>query len=205
MKKIIILFFIHFSLIAFCQEREATILFNDSTSIKGFAEIKKEKIFFRVSLNDEVTEWDYDKAIGIIFSGYGFSEKYLYIKPGKYSKKPVIMEVIEESNVCLYKKSVLAKKLIKFPQRNEPISPSNPYYKFPKAERVYDIESTYYVKKTNEEYATDISFSFRDNSMRYFSDCIELVEKIKTKEFKKEDILEIVDYYNDYCGKDNED
>jgi len=205
MKKIIILFFINFSLIAFCQEREATILFNDNTSIKGFAEIKKEKIYFRVSLNEKVTEWNYDMAKGLVFSGYGFSEKYLYIKPGKYSKKPIIMEVVEEGNVCLYMETIETIKTIVHPQHNEPLSPSNPFYKFPETRKIYDIERTYYVKKSNEEYATDISFSFKDNSMRYFSDCIELVKKIKTKEFKKEDILEIVYYYNDYCGEDEKE
>lgn len=72
--------FLLFTNIIFCQEREARILFLDSTSIEGYVEIKKEKIYFRVDLKSEKTEWDYDMVNGIIFDAYGFSEEYEYVK-----------------------------------------------------------------------------------------------------------------------------
>ena len=40
----------------FAQEREAKIIFLDSTSIKGYGEIKKDKIYFRVDQKSESTE-----------------------------------------------------------------------------------------------------------------------------------------------------
>jgi len=197
MKKIIILIIVSLSANLFGQEREATILFNDSTSVKGFGEIKKEKIYFRVSLDDKITEWNYDMAYGLIFSGYGFSEKYLYIKPDKYSKKPIIMEVLEEGNVNLYRKSFITERTYKDPTKS--LTDINNRKTF-----VYDFESTYYVKRKNESNATDLSFSFKTNSVKYFSDCKILVEKINKKEFKKDNIIEIVYYYNDYCDGEEE-
>lgn len=197
MKKIIVLIVITLCTTLSGQEREATILFNDSTSVKGFGEIKKEKIYFRVSLDAKIKEWDFEMASGLIFSGYGFSEKYLYIKPDKYSKKPIIMEVIEEGNVNLYKKSFITEKAYDDPTKSITDINNRKTY-------VYDFESTYYVKRKNEENATDLSFSFKTNSIKYFSDCKILVEKINKKEFKKDNIVEIVYYYNDYCDEEDE-
>jgi hypothetical protein len=106
-KSFLTILLINFTFLVFSQEREATIIFNDSTSIKGFGEIKNENIYFRVSQEDEITKWSFDMAKGLTFSGYGFSEKYEYVKPDKYST-PILLEVIEEGNVNLYKKIVLA-------------------------------------------------------------------------------------------------
>lgn len=35
----------------------------------------------------------------------------------------------------------------------------------------------------------------------FFSDCPELVKKIEEKEFKQEELLKIVLFYNTQCGK----
>lgn len=181
----------------FSQEREATILFNDSTSIKGLGEIKKEKIYFRVSSTDEITKWNYDMAYGLIFSGYGFSEKYVYVKPNKYSQ-PKLMEVIEEGKVNLYKESSFGIQIGITGGVGNSNFGASPILS-------HDYSAVYYVKRKTEEYATDISFSFKSNSSRYFSDCKMLLQKIKKNEFRKKDIVEIVYFYNDYCGEDEED
>ena len=196
MKKIFIVFLFTISLTVFSQEREATIIFNDSTSVKGFGEIKKEKIHFRLSLGTEKSVWSYDIAYGLIFSGYGFSEKYVYVKPDEYSK-PKLMEVIEEGKVSLYKKSSIGANMgigVSFGGSGIGVGPTIGK----------DYSTVYYVKRNNEEHATDVSLSFRSTTSRYFSDCQMLVEKIKNKKFREEDIIEIVYYYNDYCGEEEE-
>ncbi len=198
MKKIVVFILIQFSFTVFAQEREATILFNDSTTVKGFAEVKKEKIYFRVSLTSEVSEWNYDIAYGLIFSGYGYSEKYVYIMPGKYSKKPKLMEVIEEGKVNLYKESTLGYTVGIGVSASKSGIGAGPTLR-------HEFSTVYYVKRKEEEYATDITFSFKDNTTKYFSDCKALVEKIKKREFIKKDIVAIVYYYNDYCGEEEEE
>lgn len=187
-KILYLIFFFSYSL--FCQEREATIVFNDSSSVKGFGEIKNEKIYFRVDLKSEKSKWSYDSAKALIFSGYGFSETYEYIKPDKYSE-PILMEVIEEGNVNLYRKSSYGLK-VDLRISNKTIGPIGDY----------SHSSTYYVKRINETNATDITFSFKSRASRYFADCIEVVNKIKSKEFNSNKILEMVYFYNDYCGKE---
>jgi hypothetical protein len=193
---IIYFLFLLISFVIYSQEREAIILFNDNTSIKGFGEIKKEKIYFKVSLAGKTSEWSHDFAKGILFSGYGFSEKYIYIKPDKYSK-PVLMEVIEEGNMNLYRESNygLSIGMELFVKASEATVG-------PKLD--YDYSSKYYVKRENEENATDLSFRFKTISLRYFSDCEDILEKIRNKDFKVKTIPELVFYYNDYCGKENE-
>ncbi len=98
--KLLSIIFLLLTSFIFCQEREARILFLDSTSIKGYGEIKKEKIYFRVDLKSEKTEWDYDMVQGLIFEAYGFSEEYEYVKKSEKAK-PILMEVIERGNKTL--------------------------------------------------------------------------------------------------------
>ena len=196
---IILLNLTHF---VYSQEREATIIFNDSTSIKGFGEIKNKKIYFRVSQENEITKWSFDMAKGLTFSGYRFSEKYEYVKPDKYSN-PILMEVIEEGNVNLYKKNSFGLKMgvgvgAGFSGSGNGFAGLGPSLN-------YDFSGVYYVKRINEDNATDITFSFKTRSLRYFSDCKIIIEKINKREFKKETITEMVYYYNDYCGKEDAD
>lgn len=203
MLKKILFFILLLPLTQFCysQEREAIIVFNDSTFIKGFGEIKNEKIYFRVSQTSEISKWSYDMAKGLTFTGYGFSEKYEYIKPDKYSP-PILMEVIEEGNVCLYKNNSFG---LQFGiGASAGISTSGGVFAGVGPSLNYDMKSVFYVKRPNESYATDITFSFKSRSLRYFADCKILIEKINKKEFKKETITQMVYYYNDYCGEEVE-
>jgi len=201
-KTLLAILLINLTHIVFSQEREATIIFNDSTSIKGFGEIKNEKIYFRVRQEDETTKWSFDMAKGLTFSGYGFSEKYEYVKPDKYSN-PILMEVIEEGNVNLYKKNSFGFQMgigVNAVMSSAGIGfvGAGPSFK-------YDIKSVYYVKRKNETNATDITFSFKTRALRYFSDCKILIDKINKRDFKKESINKMVYYYNDYCGDEDED
>ena len=201
MKKIIlILFFLLIQNISFVQEEgnSATIIFNDNTTIKGFGEIKKNKIYFKLTLDEKPDVWSYDIVKGIIFSGYGYSEKHEYIKPDKYSK-PILMEVIEEGNVNLYRKNSLSFSpsfdangggSFNSTFHNNSVISGNTHY---------DVSTIFYVKKLNEEYATDIVFSFKARANRYFSDCEIIIKKLKDRTFNSENIPQMVTYYNNFC------
>lgn len=193
MKKIFLIVFLVIQNFCFGQEEnKATIIFSDSTTIDGIGEIKKNKFFFKIEPKDTFTEWDYTSTKGIIFSGYGFSEKYEYIYPDKYSK-PIIVQVIDEGFVNLYRKNSL---VTHFEKSNNENLPNNSLYT--------DISSVYYVKRKNEIYATDITFSFKTRALKYFSDCKFLINKINNKTFTSENIIEMINYYNNYCdGEEN--
>jgi hypothetical protein len=195
MKLIIPFLFLLFINFAFGQDyRQAKIIFNDSTSIKGFGEIKNNEIYFKVKQEDKPTKWSYDIAKGLTFYGYGFSEKYEYIKCDKHSK-PKILEVIEEGNVTLYKDSRI------FYTGNFTPSvghlPTN-------ISSFENISETFYVKRESEEFATNIFFSFKTSAKKYFSDCLKIIEQINNRKFTKENIPDMVFYYNEYCSE-NED
>jgi hypothetical protein len=42
------------------------------------------------------------------------------------------------------------------------------------------------------------NYTFRKNGSKYFSDCPELLQKIKDKTYKGKDILQVVNEYNDW-------
>lgn len=195
MKVIIPLFFFLFTNVTFSQDyREATIIFNDSTSIKGFAEIKNNEIYFKLKQEAKPDKWSYDIAKGIIFSGYGFSEKFEYLKFGKHSK-PKIFEVIEEGNINLYRES----RMYYTSNGNTTAG------KLPTNFSTYEFTTeTFYVKKKSEEFATEISFSFKTTAKKYFSDCEKIIEKIRNGKFTRKNIPDMVFYYNEYCDENNE-
>ena len=194
MKNLLPLIFLFFINLCHSQIREATIFFNDSTFIKGFGEIKKNKIYFKVEEKDEITVWSYDMAKGLTFSGYGFSEKYIYLKTDKYPH-PIIVEVVEEGKVSLYRKNKLVYNYI-------PIGAADPISGIEPKQVIENMDTTYFVQRKNEVYARDIVFSFKSRAMRYFSDCKTLVDKIEKRVFLKKNIIDIVYYYNDNCGYD---
>lgn len=195
MKSLISLLFLLFINYAFSQDyREATIIFNDSTSIKGLGEIKNNEIYFKLKQEDKPDKWSYDIAKGIIISGYGFSEKYEYIKFGKHSK-PKIFEVIEEGNINLYRESKM------YYTSNGSATGG----KLPTNFSTYQFTTeTFYVKKKSEEFATDISFSFKTTAKKYFSDCKKIIEKINNAKFTRKNIPDMVFYYNEFCNENNE-
>ncbi|WP_291963666.1 hypothetical protein [Maribacter sp.] len=63
----------------------------------------------------------------------------------------------------------------------------------------------FYVQRAKEDIATPLltarpSKSFKSRAMDYFSDCPTLVEKLKNKTVRKEDIVAVVEHYNN-CSK----
>ncbi|WP_136666884.1 hypothetical protein [Flavobacterium sp. H122] len=203
MNKIILIFFLTFQTFCFGQdEYTATLIFYDNTVFEGIGKIKKNKIFFKIDKADEFSVWNHDTIKGIIIHDGEYSEKHEYIKPDKYSE-PVLLLLIDEGFVNLYRKinSGLDLKYIEnksiFGYKDENSKTVVPYIN-------KSIGETYYVKKQNEDIATDITFSFKSRSLKYFSDCEIVIKKIKDKTFTKEKIIELVNYYNNYCdGEEN--
>ncbi|MBF4486936.1 MULTISPECIES: hypothetical protein [unclassified Flavobacterium] len=208
MKPLFQLLFLFFINTAFSQDyREATIIFNDSTSVKGFGEIKGNTIYFKVKEEDKPSKWSHDIAKGLLFSGYGYSEKYVYVKFEK-NKDPKLMEVIEEGNITLYKDSKLIYKSngdsrLAFGSNGL----SLPIATMPMTRTTSEeLKEKYYVQRKNAEFATDITFSFKFRAKIYFSDCEKVIEKINNGQFNKKNIPKMIYYYNDYCDStENED
>ena len=203
--KIITFGFLLFANFVFCQDQEATILFNDSTTVDGFGSINKNKIYFRASLDDKPDIWISDIVEGITFLGFESTVKYEYVSLDEFSHpEPQLLEVVENGNVTLY---VRARKIVNvssnsFNSNNSNISiiksVSNDVIPFQSAKEDGSVEI--FVKRANEKFPTSLNWAFYKRAAKYFSDCEVLSKKIVKGEFSKNKILEIVQYYNDICA-----
>ncbi|WP_281233459.1 hypothetical protein [Flavobacterium gelatinilyticum] len=208
MKLLIRFLFLLFINYSFSQDyRQARIIFNDSSSIEGFGEIKGNTIYFKVLQEDKADKWSYDFAKGLTFAAYGFSEKYEYVKIEH--SKPKLMQVVEEGKVTLYRDAKIyfadnrpeSEKFKETALVHLPNTHSDKLFQ----KHVSSMETmteTFYVKRENEEFATDIIFSFNIRAKKYFADCKKVIEKIKNKKFTKKNIQDMVFFYNEYCDED---
>jgi len=200
--KFITFFFILIVNYAFCQDQEATIIFNDSTTVDGFGSINKNKIYFRASLDDKPDIWISDMVKGITFFGFESTVKYEYVLLDEFSHpEPQLLEVVENGNVTLYAR---VRKIVNVNSNslNSNISiiksVSNDVVPYQSAKEDGSVEI--FLKRANEKFPTSLNWSFYKRAAKYFSDCEVLSKKIDKGEFSKNKILEIVQYYNDICA-----
>ena len=71
-----------------------------------------------------------------------------------------------------------------------------------------DYEMTlFYISKKGEDFVTNMRFGniyskrFKKIAKNYFGNCPDLMDKIKSKYFKRSDIEAVVAYFNKSCGK----
>ncbi|WP_230153854.1 hypothetical protein [Flavobacterium sp. CECT 9288] len=182
----------------FCQMREATIQFNDYTTISGYGEIKKNEILFQLELKDEISQWNYESIKGITFSGYGFAERFEYVKL-KENAPPILLEVIEEGIVNLYRKIKLTRNFLVNPFSDQGIENMATN----KSMSDETIQTDYFVKRNSEKYATNISSNFNKSAPIYFADCQSILDRIRNKKLSKKNIPDVIFDYNNYCEKEN--
>jgi len=182
MKYLIIILFT-FSL-SFAQNQEAKIFFKDGDTFEGFGMITgNNNIKFRLSLDDKPTRFTSDEISRIEFYDFETSATFQYIK---LKEKYKLLEVLIEGEVSLYAQVKTNWRLF--------LEYSNNYYN-------HNNFTFYLVKKrhNNQNSNKIISLGWKKKMMEYFSDCSELVRKIQSNEFKRDDLQEIVIYYNDFC------
>lgn len=177
------------------QEREAKLLLKNNNSVEGVGEIKKNKIYFRLSLDEKPEIWTEDDAKGIAFIGYRLPEKYIYIVHGKKNEVH-LMEALQEGAVELYKDTYVTTEyystgLSLGANSNFPMSTVN---------SVKNVD--YYIKKLNEVKGIKVNMNFKKIGQTFFSDCEDLIAKINEEDFfEEEEIIDLVKFYNHNCGK----
>lgn len=226
--KFLIFSFLLITNFVLCQDQEATILFNDGTSIEGFGSINKNRIYFRASLDHTPDVWIYNDMVkGITFSGFESTVKYEYVLLDEFSHpEPQLLEVVEKGNVTLYARvrkivsvnsnginsNVLNSNNLNISSGFNPNvlntnssnismirSVSNDVIPYQSAKEDGSVEI--FVKRANEKFPTSLNWAFYKRAVTYFSDCEVLSKKIDKGEFSKNKILEIVQYYNDICAE----
>lgn len=186
-----------FSLITFsinlkahAQTHPATLYFNDGDSIEGYAYIKKNnKVKFRIDTKSKADVWDHESIYRVTFETIDDIIIYDYVKL-KDRYKPILLENITDGEVTLYKNITTsyvlhAGRVNGYPNQLFPSKTTN-----------------YYLKRSNDEYPTNIESLFKSwktNTIKFLHDCPILIKKIKSNEFRKDDMKDIVIYYNDFC------
>jgi hypothetical protein len=177
------------------QDREAKLLLKNNNSVEGLGEIKKNKIYFRLSLDEKPEVLTEDDAKGIVFIGYRLPEKYVYIVHGKKNEAH-LMEVLQEGSVELYR------DIFYITEYNSTGLSLGTNSSFP----LTNVNSTknidYYIKKLNEVKAIKVTMDFKKIGQIFFSDCEDLITKINEEDFFEiEEIIDLVKFYNYSCGK----
>lgn len=176
-----------FHLTIFSQKHEAIIYMRDSSKLKGLARITFDDIIkYRKDKNSRKQKFNYKTVDRIIINVNDIKTEYQYkILAGE---KPQLFEVNKRGALSLY-------SITNFSTNNSG------------GMSLSSSSTIYYVGKENSsiiEVITPMGIigfkNFKKHASRYFKkDCPKLANKIKNKEFKRVNIYEIVDFYNEKC------
>ncbi len=190
-KKIVfsILFAVTITSFCFAQTQEATLHFYDGTSVDGYGSIfQNYKIKFKVSLEDEPDVWTGLIVSGITFHGFEYDIKFGYLHAKSHKRYPLLLEVLTEGEVTLY--ASINRKTFFQPINDDAIIPQSTVS--------YPIIK-YYVKRDDEELGTKLKGRFKKCILSYFGECSGIIEGIDNHEFHWATMIDLVNYYNDFC------
>nr|WP_294931788.1 hypothetical protein [uncultured Flavobacterium sp.] len=181
------------------QEANGIVFKKDKQQISGevnFPKFKDKKVKIKVDgKNQKLVSADID-SIQI----FDISKKQVYTfvrtKTKRYKSKGTEFKVIDEGWICLIKKGKTSLYLggLEYGIKKDSM-------------RVVTHDFNYYLKKKTDDFPILVSTAvngggigfnvfFKEYGQYYFSDNPVIVEKIKNKEYKYEDIQKVVDYYN---------
>lgn len=196
MKSLYSLLFFLFTIPNVTSQEKITIVFSDSTEIKGYGSIRADdRIFYRKDKNAQKEIYTYKtprKVRKLTIHNQDSDKIYEYkiIENSGKSADIKLLEITKTGKINLYKETYTG-------MTNPAMAGgmSMPY-----------STSTYYISKNNEIFGVNLrqgnvySKRFRRIAKKYFSDCPDLMNKIKARDFfKRYGIESVVDYYNETC------
>ena len=201
MKKYVLIFFLFVTGFGYSQTQEATLYFKDGTSWKGYAKIVSRdfdsnyKIKFRFNKDDKAEIWGDLMLKGVTFHGFEMDLKYEYHRIKENQRYPLLLEIVTEGNVTMYA-DVYKERVNNLSQSNfnDGLFPFNGFNTHESTKTVI------YFKRENEEYVTKLKGRFKKSVISYFGNCSGLIEGIDNHEFRRATLLEMVEYYNDFCA-----
>ncbi|WP_406684023.1 hypothetical protein N1F78_15215 [Seonamhaeicola sp. MEBiC1930] len=155
----------------------------------------KEKVKYRKNRKSKMVKYDEKLVSKIIFRNSDSEIAYFeFIKTSR--KKSGLFKIICSGNATLYARSVsLTTSTPMYMHGPNGGTWNHWHYSY------FDFNE-FYVLRESEEVASPlitarISSSFKKRAMEYFSDCNQLVSKLKERIYIKDDIKDVVDEYND--------
>lgn len=171
--------------------------------------LSKENLRFRTSKKSKQKKYKPDRIDSIIFFGKTDKFKRLKYIPVKMSNSKLgFAQLIVDGKIKLVGRTniVTEKSLTPSPMSRTVSGPDGIALHIPatynNVSRSY--QALYVIKNNNKIFAIDkfsLLKSFKNRAKNYFRDCTLLVKKLDNREFKKEDLIRIVEYYNLNCGE----
>ncbi len=225
MKKITLLSFLLFSIVTFSQKGDAFLILKDSTIIKGYGELTGIHSIKSIKFGNDSLKFRSYKSkelLGIDILENDYYRKFRFKKIEK-EKYPQILEIIYIDNLSVYCKIYEDKDDYRLSpvvyyangQVNtaETLHPNSTrdqkslyLAKNKKGESIIPRISYYIGNFNNYEvrhlYSKGLPFSksFKKAMIEYFKDCETIVKKVKNKEYTKDDIFELIEYYKNNCN-----
>jgi len=174
---------------------EATIHFNDGTSIRGYGKITiNSSVKFKISEDSKANIWTELMVKGITLHRQDVDIEFLYVHV-KNSSLIKLLEVIELGEISIFVEvnSYLVETGGQF--NNTPGFVNMPSY-------YEDLSYQFFLKKESEKEAIKLFgiFNFKKHAIAFFEDCPQIVDRNKNRKYNRGDIIEMVHYYNDYCA-----
>lgn len=186
---IFLLQFLNSSILA--QKTEVIVVFNNGDSLSGYGSITGDYLKFKINKKSKPIKYHFSKLKYTNLLSKNRIQTYKYIQIKSENDFRVLEEILTgKVNLYIDKKNGY----------NYNITSNSGYM----GGQPYSI-NRYYLKRKNENQVTPIgsdelfSKNFNKSVLNFFSDCSFLINKINNKEFKKKDIVEMVNYYNLNC------
>jgi hypothetical protein len=204
----IFVFFLYFTLFCNAQDQDAKLFFKDGSTLEGLAKITADNnIKFRVTKEDKFDVWSYVELDYVEFYNEDqvFKFKYVYFR---HRKEGTLMEVLTEGEISLYSKNpgivdaiFNSDSGLGFGSNRTSITdvPPNSVLDQQNSPR---LRRNLYLKKGAElPVLATVSLlrNWKKLMKDYFKDCPTLVRKIQDNEFGSENMIAMVEFYNDIC------
>jgi len=192
-KNILFIGILIFSLNCISQNQKATIYLRSGDTIQGLVKFTSFGIKFRYDKQSKKENYDAKKIIKLDINEQGKTNTYVYklAKDYGHSATPKLMTLITKGKINLYR-----------------IIITNTSFQMHGIIAVASTHSMehYYVCRNNSDVVTRLTTvgTFLDKNFikaasEYFSDCQDVVNRIKNKNYRKKDMEEIVKLYNRSC------
>ena len=208
--------------LTFAQKGKSILILKDGTQINGFGEISGIQSIVSVKFKNDTLKYRTYKSkeiigIDILENNYYRQFRYKYIDGDKF---PDIMEIVSIDSLSLYvrvyEEVALSNSLLNYPRSINQYQPTLVELENGQKVDVVPIRNiyieinfprySYYVgagesNQVEHLYTKGLPFSksFKKSIKKYFKSCSSLIEKVENKEFSKDEILEVVEYYNRTC------
>lgn len=187
--------------ILIAQKSEAKLVFKDGTVLKGLGKLKgTASVKFRKNKKAKAKKYHFRDLESVQLYIEEFVKTYVYLPVKKKNKYRVLEEVVV-GDISLYK---IVSQGTHVPMGVGFSGAAGGMGMGMSMGSGFSIKS-YYLRKKGEKEVTHItstdlfSKNFKKAATAYFKDCPDLVEKIKTKEYRKREIRAIVEFYNSKC------